>query len=405
MFATAGTSTASRFSVKSSSHSGRSCKLFLAASLRQFPGASSLLREFAAFDKIDESCGDVEEEPLLKLDVVQGPPGERSSQSCIGFSSHLLPDVAFDHWPTHKCNRALRGAFLMTGLQECFRATAQSRRDEDRALILVLPRSSALSQRPSPPLWSSWISAEFPVHVSLDLFAQHVHGHSGVDCEFSLFWLFRRGCRHYPGSGKIVERIVASFFDLDILCQVPEEKSLLNNQKEHCDGKELPSPGRWSRSSERIPRTTDVHGSLVSSSAPQRPKYWSDCCQYSPWRLGQPGQRCGRSELAEGGCPLNRTAEDREEVAIDCRLLDAMLRASTPKSAPALSRSESVWCPCKDAQVSEAVLQGGCRNSGCNRRSTKNLLRKACGTTTTLRYPPLADRVRDVLHEQSTAVW
>ena len=149
MFSAAGTSTASRFSVKSSSHSGRSCKLFLAASLRQFLCASSLIREFAGLSKIDESCGDVGEELLLELDVVQGPPGERSCQ-----------DVAFDHWPTHK-----RGAFLMTGRQECFRATAQSRRDEDRALSLVLPRSSALSQWPSPPLWGSSIVEEFPVHV------------------------------------------------------------------------------------------------------------------------------------------------------------------------------------------------------------------------------------------------
>ena len=45
----------------------------------------------------------------------------------------------FDHWPTHKCNRALRRAYLVTGRQECLRATAQSYRDED-----VLLRSSAL---------------------------------------------------------------------------------------------------------------------------------------------------------------------------------------------------------------------------------------------------------------------
>ena len=69
MFAAAGISTASRCSVKSSSHSGRSCKLFPAASLHQFLGASSKLREFAGFKKVDESCGgDVEEELVLELD-------------------------------------------------------------------------------------------------------------------------------------------------------------------------------------------------------------------------------------------------------------------------------------------------------------------------------------------------
>ena len=46
--------------------------------------------------------------------IVEGPPKERSSQSCRGFSSHLWSDVAFDHWPTHKCNRALRRAYPMT---------------------------------------------------------------------------------------------------------------------------------------------------------------------------------------------------------------------------------------------------------------------------------------------------
>ena len=41
----------------------------------------------------------------------------------------------------------------MTGRQECLRATAQSRRGEDRAYILVLPCSSALLHWPLPPLW------------------------------------------------------------------------------------------------------------------------------------------------------------------------------------------------------------------------------------------------------------
>ena len=61
MLASAGTSVSSRFSVESSSHSGRFCKLF--------PGAPSLRREFGGFNELDESCGnDVEDELALELD-------------------------------------------------------------------------------------------------------------------------------------------------------------------------------------------------------------------------------------------------------------------------------------------------------------------------------------------------
>ena len=69
MFASADTSVSSRFSVESSSHSGRFCKLCPAAPLRQFPGAPSLRREPAGFNDLDESSGgDVEEELVLELD-------------------------------------------------------------------------------------------------------------------------------------------------------------------------------------------------------------------------------------------------------------------------------------------------------------------------------------------------
>ena len=122
----AGISTASRFFVKSSRHSRRSSLQFPAASTRQFP-ASSLLREFAGFNEVN-------------------------AQSCKGFSSHLWSDVAFDRWPT---------ASPITRRQECLRATAQSRGDEDRAHVLVLPRSSALLHWPLPPFWGSWTFEEF----------------------------------------------------------------------------------------------------------------------------------------------------------------------------------------------------------------------------------------------------
>ena len=85
--------------------------------------------------------------------LVQGPPRERTFQSCIGCSSHLWTDVSFDHWAHSQVNCALRRAHLLTGRQECLRATAQP-----------------LLHWPLPPLWGSWIFEEFPVHLSLDFF-------------------------------------------------------------------------------------------------------------------------------------------------------------------------------------------------------------------------------------------
>ena len=116
---------------------------------------------------------------------------EQSSPSCIGFSSHLWSDVAFDCWPTHRYIRALRRVFLITGWQACLRVFAPSRRDEDGVHILVLPRSFALLHRPSPPLWGSWIFGEFPL----------VLRRFGVD--YALL-AFRRGFWHYPGFGRRV---------------------------------------------------------------------------------------------------------------------------------------------------------------------------------------------------------
>ena len=70
-FAGAGVSASSRFSVKSSSQSGRSCKLFPAAPSRQLPGAPSLFREFAGFNELDDSCGgDVEDELIQGIHLV-----------------------------------------------------------------------------------------------------------------------------------------------------------------------------------------------------------------------------------------------------------------------------------------------------------------------------------------------
>ena len=82
-----------------------------------------------------------------------------------------------------------------------------------------------------------------------------------------------------------------------------------------------------------------MHGSLVSSSAPQTPKLRSDCCQIWPsiaWKVPRSERSWSArskgavtNELGGGGFPLDRTTEDREELAIDVRPLEAMLRASS----------------------------------------------------------------------------
>ena len=59
----------------------------------------------------------------------------------------------------------------MIELQACLRVIAQSRRDQDRKHTPVLPRLFALLHWPSPPLWGSWISVEFPVHRSSNPFS------------------------------------------------------------------------------------------------------------------------------------------------------------------------------------------------------------------------------------------
>ena len=156
--------------------------------------------------------------------VFDDSPGtqERGSQSCRGFSSHLWSDVAFDQWSTHECNRALRRAYQMTGRQECLRAVAKSRRDEDRARKLVLPPSSALLHWPSPPLRGFWIFEEFPVHLRFDplclAFARlrsRLRILPLLDLSKRVLALprLRQECRMY---------LLPPFFEFtDILCQVP----------------------------------------------------------------------------------------------------------------------------------------------------------------------------------------
>ena len=218
MFAAADISKISRFSLKSSNHSGRPSLLFLAASSLQFPLAS---RYFAnVLDAMNNKPAEAmsRKSSCWNSMTVQGPPKERSSQSCRRFSSHLRSDVALDHWLTHNCNRALRRAYLMTGRQECLRATEQSRWGEDRtyACASSFVYTSLFGRHHRDGVPGSSKSFQFAwAHI---LFAQHVHRRSGVDYKVLLFWLCRRGCRHHPNFGRR-ERIFWFLVEfINILC-------------------------------------------------------------------------------------------------------------------------------------------------------------------------------------------
>ena len=50
----------------------------------------------------------------------------------------------------------------------------------------VFPHVFALHHWPSLPQFGFWISAEFPVHLSLSPFAEHVHRSSGINHKLSL---------------------------------------------------------------------------------------------------------------------------------------------------------------------------------------------------------------------------
>ena len=69
--------------------------------------------------------------------------GQTKFRFCTKFS-HSWSDVASDLWPTHKHDRVLRGACLMTGLQACRREIAPSQRAQGRERILVVPQLFAL---------------------------------------------------------------------------------------------------------------------------------------------------------------------------------------------------------------------------------------------------------------------
>ena len=144
MFADAGTSVSSRFSVRSSNHSRRSRKRFPAAPLlssflfwflvfrlsRGFPNACCEHRHFVnLLDSLNlmNSAATMQKTSLRwNLKTIQGQQQARRFPSCMQLSSHLWSDVAFDHWSTHRCIRPSRRAYLMTGRQASPRVTALS---------------------------------------------------------------------------------------------------------------------------------------------------------------------------------------------------------------------------------------------------------------------------------------
>ena len=121
---------------------------------------------------LDESCGnDVEDELAPELEDNPGTTtGTKFSVLHVELFSHSWSDVAFDRWPTHMNNRALRRVSQAIELQACPRVTALSRRDQDREHILVLPRSFAPLHWRSPPLLGFWTFEGFPVGLSLNPF-------------------------------------------------------------------------------------------------------------------------------------------------------------------------------------------------------------------------------------------
>ena len=83
MCAAAGTCVSSGFPVNSSNHSGISRNWFPAAPLRQFPGAPSLLHEFAGFNELHNPAAAMSRMSLCQnLTRVPGRHGEQNSPSC-----------------------------------------------------------------------------------------------------------------------------------------------------------------------------------------------------------------------------------------------------------------------------------------------------------------------------------
>ena len=136
MSAAAGISASSRLSVNSSDHSGRSRRRFPAAPLQSpffvfqvacaiFPTLPRHFVDLLDLPNLMNPAATMQKTSLCwNLTTVQGQQRAQSFSSCIEMSSHLWSDVAFDHWPTQRCIRALHRACLMTRRQACLRVTA-----------------------------------------------------------------------------------------------------------------------------------------------------------------------------------------------------------------------------------------------------------------------------------------
>ena len=108
----------------------------------------------------------------------------------------------------------------------------------------------------------------------------------------------------------------------------------------HCDGQGFAVARMMGAAVQKVSRGrhTGVDLSYLHPHR-QRPKLRSDCCRHRPslaWKVHRSERSWSArskgavtNEVEGGGFPLNRTTEDREELAIDVRLLEAMLRASS----------------------------------------------------------------------------
>ena len=96
------------------------------------------------------------------LTAIPGQQHKRNFPSCKEIFSHAWSDVAFDHRPTHRQNRALHRLCQTTGRQACHRVFAPSRRDQDRERLPVLPHLVALLHWLQSPWWCSWIFEASP---------------------------------------------------------------------------------------------------------------------------------------------------------------------------------------------------------------------------------------------------
>ena len=209
MFAAAGIPSISKFSVKASGHSGIPSLLFPATSSLLFPASSQLLREFAGKNWILPAGGRCRGEARAGIRFLSRDHQRDVVLSLAGDSLPIFGQMWLSTTgPLLSVTVLFAELCPTTGRQECLRAIAQSRRDEDRVHVLVLPRSSALRSPPPsllpigrpPPLWGSGIFEEFPNHLSLDSFgsAMCVDAPDSMD-ERSLFWICRKkGCWHLP---------------------------------------------------------------------------------------------------------------------------------------------------------------------------------------------------------------